>query len=672
MIFLNEENTMKKILHSIRLAPTNWKDETRFNGMMKLLDKYNCGIGQVALFTSDTHPPLPVKTIKEMMPFMSRRMDEIRATGLSAGINILGTIGHHEEDLEHSLIGDYHFMTNTKGEVCRGSYCMNDQKFLDEYVRPVYTELANAKPDFIWIDDDVRYGHMPIGNGCFCDCCIEKFNRVNGTSFTREALAKELDDGNIELRKLWLKHNSDAISGLFKVIADTVYSIDENIVLGFMTGEHYMSGYEFGEWADVLSDNGKHDIMWRPGGGAYNDFTYDLIMKKGEETGRQNSLLPDCVKYSQYELENFPYQLLQKTPSSTVLETCWIMTAGCTGTAFNMVPWASGEPVETLEKHMKAINNRLPFYRLLSEKTAGRQPVGIHTGWRKNSQIAVPNGNFTGVLGIVCAQFAREMFTFGLPECYDPTNAVVTLCSKRSALAWSEDEIKAALAGGIYLDAGAVDYFNENGYGDLIGFRVNGEINVDAQETYAEHTVNKDYFGSLRNCRQAFYKGESYTFERTDDKAEVVSYLTNYHSEKIADCSLGYFENKLGGRVAVSGYYPFDRISDYAKTTQFKRMMLKLSDEKLPSYVESYHKVHNHTFIENGKCIVAICNPVNEPADGLRVAIRTKSDKATVYRYDASSCEITGAAAAYSDNYRVFEVDCLPPYEMLLIETDII
>jgi undecaprenyl-diphosphatase len=54
---------------------------------------------------------------------------------------------------------------------------MNDSRFLEDYVRPTYTMLAKTNPDHIWIDDDIRCGHLPIGFGCFCDACIEKFNK---------------------------------------------------------------------------------------------------------------------------------------------------------------------------------------------------------------------------------------------------------------------------------------------------------------------------------------------------------------------------------------------------------------------------------------------------------------------------------------------------------------
>ncbi|HSL03157.1 MAG TPA: hypothetical protein VK901_06420, partial [Nitrospiraceae bacterium] len=52
------------------------------------------------------------------------------------------------------------------------------------------------------------------------------------------------------------------------------------------------------------------------------------------------------------------------------------------------------------------------------------------------------------------------------------------------------------------------------------------------------------------------------------------------------------YENKLGGRVCVSGYYPWDHLHSLSKTSQMKAVMRWLSRDRLPAYVASYHKVN--------------------------------------------------------------------------------
>ncbi len=149
---------------------------------------------------------------------------EIRPHGFRPGINLLATIGHHPEDLDYSIQGEYRPMTNIHGDTCAGSYC------------------------------------IPIGNGCFCAGCIDLFNRTNGTSYTRESLKAALDREDIPLRQTWLRHQSDSIIRLFREIGKTVRAVSEDITLGFMTGERYFEGYDFAGFADALSDGRKYNI----------------------------------------------------------------------------------------------------------------------------------------------------------------------------------------------------------------------------------------------------------------------------------------------------------------------------------------------------------------------------------------------------------------------------
>jgi hypothetical protein len=55
-------------------------------------------------------------------------MEAARAQGYRSGINVLATLGHHEENLPNSLSGDYTPMTDPAGGVCRGTLCPNDDR----------------------------------------------------------------------------------------------------------------------------------------------------------------------------------------------------------------------------------------------------------------------------------------------------------------------------------------------------------------------------------------------------------------------------------------------------------------------------------------------------------------------------------------------------------------
>ncbi len=660
---------MWESLNSVRIAYENWEYEDRFDHLIRLLKEYRGGITETALFTSATHSPLTWDEFSRRIGVIEKRMPKLREAGFKAGINHLTTIGHHCEDLDAGLGDKYTYMTNIKGEVCRGSYCMRNPAFIEEYVLPCYALMANTKPDFIWIDDDIRYGHMPIGNGCFCDHCIEVFNNTYGYSFTREGLREALNKNDPELRMKWLEHNGSAIIALLKAIADCVYAIDPNIVLGFMTGERYFEGYRFELWADALSQGGRHEIMWRPGGGAYEDFNFDLITKKQSEIGRQTAYLPDYVKIVQSEIENFPYQLLKKTPRSTAFEASMTMTVGCTGAAFNILPSENMESPDTVIPHLDAIEKLTDFYKLQHDLLGGFKPVGIHSGWRPYSQAASGEGEFVSQSGTEFSAFARECFVFGLPESYRHDLAPITMLKGRSAAVMSDDEIRRILSGGVYIDAPAVEYLHSRGFGELIGFKVEKCIPVDARELYIDVPFNEGIAGGIRNCRQAFYFGDSYSFVPMSDKCVTVAKLIDYHDRIVGDCSVGLYENALGGRICASGYYPHSWVCDHRKTEQLKRIFLWASKGTLPSFVASYNRIRNITLTDGNVNRMTLFNTSNDVQKNVIAALRTDSDTVTLYTMFDGQKELkaTEVREHFGKTYRYFEIESINAFEGVIL-----
>lgn len=656
--------TDKTHLHSIRVAYENWLYDDRFEHLVKLLSEYRGGITDVALFTTATHSPLSPDEFSRRIDIIGSRLPALRKAGFSAGINHLTTIGHHCEDLDAGLGDRYTFMTGIDGAVCRGSYCMRNPDFVREYVVPCYIKMANTHPDFIWIDDDVRYGHMDSGNGCFCDHCIAVFNEKHGYSYTRETLRAALSENNPTLGMQWLDHQSDAICDLFSVIAETVYAIDPDIRLGFMTGERYFEGYQFARYADALSMGGKHEIMWRPGGGAYEDISFESIVEKMEQLGRQNAYLPDYVTVIQSEIENFPYQLLKKTPKSTAFEAAMSMTVGCSGAAFNILPSETMESLDTVIPHLRKIDGMTAFYKTLQEQLSGLTPTGIHTGWRPSSQAACPGGVANGWGGSF-ASYAREMFFFGLPEAYHPGFAPVTMLTGQAAAVMDDKEIMRLLSGGVYLNVSSLEYLRSRGFGDLLGFSVGKHIPVDAREQYTDHPLNAGIVGGIRNCRQAFHGGDSFALVPLSGTCQTLSRLIDYHDRVLCDCTCGIYENALGGRVCVSGYYPHDWLSDIQKTVQMKQIFLWLSRGTLPSFVDSYHRVRNITLTGEGRTCVTLFNTSNDDLTDVSVAVHTEGDSAVLYLSDGTQQILTAARTEThnGEHYRIFDIERIAAFE---------
>ncbi len=656
---------MAKVINSIRVAADRWESEEEFSALLELLEEYKDCIDQVAFFTTYFHPPMPLEMAQRLCNTLVDRVARVKKLGLSCGFNILATVGHHPERLDETLQGDWTYMTNINGEVCLGSRCMNNRAYLEEYVRPLYEIHCAAKPDFIWIDDDIRYGHIPVGICCFCDNCIDRFNNDHGYTYDRSMLKLALDDPtNVALRKKWLVHQSDKIVDLLAFIRQVVDECDDFITLGLMTGERYFEGYDFARWAEALSGGGKHKIMWRPGGGNYDDRAFGEFLWKSSEVGRQTANLPPYVTEVQSEIENHPRRLLRKGPRYTALEALLHLSTGCTGTALNILPPAnSGEPVALVSRHLDAIRTVTPFMRRLS-KTCGRYPtVGIHCGWHIHSQATV-GGAFTAGYGGGVTMPWQELYSLGLPEGFDFDGASVYLLSGRAPYAFSDEELTTILSRGVYMDTGAVVALCEMGYGDLVGFTVGRTFTEDGYEVYANHSLNVGFEGKSRHMSAIFGEGGVVELIPAAD-AQVLGYLVDAHGVKQADCTMGLYRNRLGGWICAAGYYPTNELSDLSKTTQLKRLFRTLSQDTLPAVVKSYERVRVVARCGDDCLAVTLLNTAPDHLTNVEVLLA--GNPMQVVLCDESCAEMVLKPIGKEGNMTCFVLPEIRPLSMVLL-----
>jgi len=603
---------------ALRVGAPYWLDEGALERLLSWLANAPGTFDELAFFTSETHPPLPLEMIQARAERLGPVMAQARARGYRAGINLLATLGHHEENLPGSLDEPWQRLRDPEGRECKGCYCPEDPAYM-AYVRAMFCALAQAGPDFLWIDDDVRLmGHAPIIASCFCERCVERFASESGRSFTRETLVAALEGppvadpfgglraGRLALRRAWLEHNRELINRLFKLIEETVHASRPGLELGFMTGDRFYEGYAFKRWAETLSGPAKAPVRWRPGGGFYSDETLMGLVGKAHDLGRQAAALPKTVTVVQSELENFPYHLLRKSAHTTVVESAAHMAAGASGVAFNILP-QDPTALDEMRPILERVAAERPFFDRLHAELGRSLTLGVWPAW--NEELWTINGDpGSWFRHGVCLEYLGAPYALGeigLPLCYHRAGAAVTALSGRMPLAFSREEVEAFLCGGVLLDVGALETLWDMGLGELTGVRSGASFPVDAIELFTEHPLNNRDLGMTRNCRQSFWPQDARTLIPCAPGVQVLSRLTDYRGNdpratqrgglaasqsSIGEC-LSIFENPQGGRVAVAGYYPWSMITSGAKVWQYRALARWLSRDRLPAAVESLAKV---------------------------------------------------------------------------------
>ena len=667
------KNKIEKAYMSIRIPTQRWLDEMLFTEVLDLLDTNNGAADELALFTGFTHPPVPLDTVLGYAPKMKKSILSAKARGYSCGVNILSTMGHHSENLENSLKGNYTRRTDLDGNICLGSFCVNDKRFVREYVVPLYTAIAAAEPDFIWIDDDVRSGHGGIGPDCFCDSCLAEFAELSGTLYNRETIADKLNCGDINeklaFRKLWLQGKRDTINRLFETIEKTVHGINPGIKLGFMTGERYSDGYDFDTQAKLLAGSAQQEVMWRPGAGFYRDTCLKEMAGKAHDIGRQISLLPAEVRSVQSEIENFNYEALGKSIHINAAEVSAYIAAGCTGAALNIMNLY--EDI-VLEKGplLKEIKRQRPFYDTLAAAQGRLLTHGVFTGWNKDSEAACNlRGKWFGPPEGISPHFADEWFEIGIPMAYGPEKAGMAMFRSFSPYSFTGEQILEWLSKGIYLDGPALEALNEMGYGELTGFKVTGYEDTDCIEVLNDHPLNAGQEGRMRDCRQSFWRFPCAVLKPVSEGAMPLAKAVDYGNKTKAACSMGVFENKLGGRVCVSGYYPWSFVLSHSKAEQCKNIVRWLTRDTIPAYISSLHKIALWAREdENGQKILTLLNQSMDTAEHLTLKVLTNSSKLRIT--DKNMTETVANCIGTDGDYKVFRLPALPAWSMVLAVTE--
>jgi hypothetical protein len=659
-------------LVAFRISASQWLTDARFQALLKFFRKSPGVADELAFFTSNTHPPLPLAEMRRRAERLATLMPQVRREGMAAGVNILATMGHHEENLAGSLDEPWQRVVDPAGRESRGSYCPAGAEWL-EYVVQVYTAYAAAAPDFIWIDDDVRLaGHSPIGYTCFCDACVRRFATAVGRDFTRETLVSAFGSGPLEerlaLRRRWLEHNRAMINDLFRVIEQTVHKVKPDLSLGFMTGDRFYEGYDFANWAKTLAGPRHVPVRWRPGGGFYSDETLPGLVGKAHDIGRQVSQLPADVRVIQSEIENFPYDLLRKSAATTVVEAAAHIAAGATGAAFNVLSQRP-DPLDEYEVMLRRVAGGKNFFRTL-RATLGRAPVvGIWPAWNRdifsaNSvEGAWPEGPGDAVGAFRSGYVLSEI---GVPVCYGPAGALATALSGAAVHAFSRDELRRMFAGGVLLDVAAWRALDRLGLAAWTGVRPGQQHSRDAIEVLAEHPLNGRFAGWSRDCRQSFWREEAWSLEPTAANVATLARLTDYLDRDLG-VAMTAFENDLGGRVVVMGYFPWSQMHHLAKSTQMKAVAQWLSRDRLPMIVESFARVH--LWVRQpapGQLACVLLNASLDPQPSLTLRLAEHFKHVTWHPFDGEPVRLKPAGAR-ENRQTLLKTPALKPWNVYLL-----
>lgn len=655
---------------ALRVSIFNWDNPERLEELLAYLGDHPGTIDEVALFTQISGSALPLATIREHARGLGAVLPKFKSLGLTAGINHLATVGHYDENLPHSLDEPWQRLVDVSGVVSRGCYCASDPD-VQEYIRQVYIALAGAQPDFIWFDDDLRlepHGKL-VQYPCFCEGCLAVFSEESGQAWTRSTLRQAFRSGNLEnrlkLRRQWLEHNRQYAARVLKIMRLAVDEVDPQMSLGFMSVEGSYSAYGMAEWSEALAGEKDLPVKCRPGGGYYDDRLPAESLAKAHWTGRQVAFLPQKVTDIQYEHENFPYQPLKKSRAIFQDEIAMALAVSCTGAAFNIMG-LTPDPLGEYWPYLDDVRTSRTFYDRAAQ-AFGRSPnLGFWPGFSRDHSAALnltQDWFATPLWGVDFSQFC-ELGEIGLPMAYSPEGASLSVLSRTSVIDLGREQVLKLLAGGIMLDGPALGVLEGMGLAELAGFGALSTVDTDIFEAFTDDPLNAEFAGWMRDCHPTFFPDAAYMLEPMAG-ARVLAEVADFEMARHGACA-GVFENRMGGRVAVMGYYPWILLQSLAKSTQVKRLFRWLSKDTLPAYVFSYTKAGLWCRTDaRGRVVMLLVNASIDPAPEVLLNALTGGAERSLVRMDGS--ETILLPLTQDGPYSRYALPLLQPWEAVLI-----
>ncbi|MBM7566166.1 hypothetical protein [Paenibacillus sacheonensis] len=618
---------------SFRIVVNRYEEEEQFQQLLSFLTAYKDSIDELAIFTEYWHYGYyPLDEFSARCAIIDNRIERLRAAGFrNVGVNMLATLGHFPEGWDWFPALPYQGAVGPDGAESTSSFCPNSDEFR-AYIADKYRLAARTKPDFIWVDDDVRMFALGVDYACFCPACLDIYNRNHASDFTREQLVNELNasEGGIH-RERWVQQNIETIERLLAHIAEAVHGVDASIELGLMTVSLSISTYtgaDYKRWFQALKA-----VKARPGGGFFEDGKPFGFVRKIHETNRQIGLYPDSVRDIQYELENFPFQRLAKSVHITLLECTAAIMAGSNGVAFDALKGEKGS-LEDYRELLQGIQASRPLWAEMeriagSYRTAGLYPALPAAYEAKRN---VENGNWFDSIAVDNSPKAYVLSEIGIPLAMHPDSACGVILSGNMPEAYSTEELIAMLSGGVLLDGRALEILTDRGLGAYCGVAVDRVYDNGVLERFTDDPLNGGDQGEERDARQSMSKGACYALRALHDEVRVLSRLISFTNVDLGPVSSVY-ENTLGGRVAVQGYMPWQHIHSAAKRAQLLRISDWLSGGRLPVIIDRCCKVVPFfKGAEDGSgWLVLLLNGSFDETGAIEVKLRAAADGGRVY-----------------------------------------
>lgn len=629
---------MSKFKIAWRINGYIYANDEVWQSYLRLIDKYDDVADEMALAACDDFfsDLAPLENQQKQIDIMKIRFEDLRKRGCEVGINVWPSLNLYP--VERAYYPNMRRMVGIDGEIIEDLACPTSKEFM-EHMCAKYTIYAKANPDFIWMDDDLRFTHMSGNYPCFCEDCVKNFK--SGAFATREDLVEALEKPeNRDLRIAWSSYGADRLAKLCAALRGAVDKINPNIDIGLMTVGASHTTFS-GDYIEKCM-KAFRSRRGRPGHDCYNDNALSKLMWKSLEAGRQVLEYPkDTTVDILWEEDSHPQGHLLKSFRTRRNEISLALMSGCTGVAFNHLS-TNNRVDERLGREVDELHSVRPRWEKFLNFAKDLPWCGMlpYYSWfltaKADPKYAWLKENPFGELEFFDCDISApgEIGPYGVALTADSKNACATLFSGKTLTALNDDELKAAFSGNVYMDGSALAALEERGFADLAGVKINPVLLANKPCFVSEHPFNGKFAG---DTYRTIHDVQPNTLIPLDDKVEWLGYR-----KPVADEGEQYYiskyENSLGGKVIVNAYSAW-RYTDCPHNLYFFSSMaewfgspirLKWENDSVISRVQPYIRTNGK------KAAVMLLNASLDTTNPFEIVVKGEMTKAVLVNPDGS------------------------------------
>lgn len=464
-----------------------------------------------------------------------------REAGLEVSLQIANTIGHCDQEQINPKHKDIFaqgmlppespppYLVGPDGKSNHSCFCFRSRQFREYINQMLKTYVSRLKPTRLWFDDDLRvHHHNPNMYNCFCQRCVQEFNRENNSDFSREELVDRINYRDLALRKKYLeflrKGMYDFVLGAAKacleVAPDTLFGLEYEHMHNYLgkDDEHILGA--------LFASNGK-EIHTRPGALHYNDKAPWGQYAKTVVISAANSTLPSYVTRSEAEIEDLPGVAFGKSIGGILNEGTLDLAVGCTGLTFTDVQ-SCHEPMSYYEKIFAGIARMRPYWERLSHLSQTAYRAGLSIYWGEAPQLRpLQEGDAPFLWDKMLYEADTSLLRLGVPLTYDSRGDFAYLIHHSTVDALSDKDIAFLLTKPVITDGESVDKLIRRGFGSYFPFTAKA-IENNTEEFFTDNPITGDQSALFYSENPiASRPMKRFVFENTDERTTVLGNAYN-------------------------------------------------------------------------------------------------------------------------------------------------